>query len=542
MHTDISIITKMENQNKSQVYIISKVYILLIVAMSCLSCTAQDNEKNTLISDITIISTSFGNVTSTIGYVLIKGDKIKYVGNEKPKVSDNLVEINGTGKFLIPGLIDSHVHLANTAGFNGKLKNKYPELVDAYFEQLPKSYLYQGFTTLVDVNNYYPELVTKIKNSPYHPDIFTCGNQVKVMNDFEMEMQESSLESRYQSSFLHDKYNKGISFPDSINLNEHTPKRIIDDIKAQNGIGVKIVYEDEASGLQVSWAKPSKDIISDLVKEAQKQNIPVLMHAPSIEGHQMGLNAGIQIFAHGLWNWTDNFGEELNNLVLTEEHKEVLQEIAQKQLGYQLTFRAITGEQDLISKKMISDDHLKHIYPKRYLEILKSEEGDWGRKKILGRSDFLKRTNPSAYNAMKGNHVNDKDMWPALYILYKSRLNIVSKFLAERDANFIFGSDTPAMNMFTNPPGYNGFLEMKHMFEAGISLDAIFKAATFNNAKAFHLETLYGGVEKGKKANLLILKSNPLKNINAYNNIETVIIGGELIPREEFSATNNVYE
>ena len=260
------------------------------------------------------------------------------------------------------------------------------------------------------------------------------------------------------------------------------------------------------------------------------------MHAPSIEGHQMGLNAGIQIFAHGLWNWTDNFGEELHNLVLTEEHKEVLQEIAQKQLGYQITFRAITGEEDLISKKMISDDHLKHIYPKRYLEILKSEEGDWGRKKILGRSDFFKRTNPSAYNAMKGNLVNDEDMWPALYKIIKSRLNIVSKYLAERDANFILGSDTPAMNMFTNPPGYNGFLEMKHMFEAGISLNAIFKAATFNNAKAFHLETLYGGVEKGKKANLLILKSNPLKYINAYNDIETVIIGGKLIPREELSA------
>ncbi|WP_296383862.1 hypothetical protein [Winogradskyella sp.] len=156
------------------------------------------------------------------------------------------------------------------------------------------------------------------------------------------------------------------------------------------------------------------------------------MHAPSLEGHQMGLNAGIQIFAHGLWNWTDNFEEEFSNLVLTEAHKEVLEEIAKKQFGYQITFRTITGEEDLISKKMNSDVHLKHIYPKKYLEILKSEEGDWGRKKILGRSAFLKRTNPSAYNVMKGNYVNDEDMWPALYKLYKIRLNIVSKFLADR--------------------------------------------------------------------------------------------------------------
>ena len=64
-------------------------------------------------------------------------------------------------KFIIAGLMDSHVHLVNTAGFNGKLKNKYPKLLESYFEQLPKSYLYHGFTTLVDVNNYNPELVSK---------------------------------------------------------------------------------------------------------------------------------------------------------------------------------------------------------------------------------------------------------------------------------------------------------------------------------------------------------------------------------------------
>jgi len=50
------------------------------------------------------------------------------------------------------------------------------------------------------------------------------------MNDFEMEMQESSLESRYQSPFLHDKYNTKVSFPDSIDLSNHSPEMIISEI------------------------------------------------------------------------------------------------------------------------------------------------------------------------------------------------------------------------------------------------------------------------------------------------------------------------
>lgn len=520
-------------------------FIILILILLTISCQQRgveqiEVEQGTLINNITVISANDEKVNSFIGYVVIDGEKIVYSDKKKPYLKGNFKEIIGKGKFIISGLMDSHVHLANTAGFNRQLKNKYPKLLDAYFEQLPKSYLYHGFTCLVDVNNYAPEIINKIKKSPMHPDILTCGKQVKVMNDFEMEMEESSLSSRYQSNFLHDRYNKNITFPDSINLNEHTPEKIVSDIKMQQGVGVKLVYEDAASGLTVTWEKPSLGIISDLVLEAKKQNLPLLIHAPSLEGHQIGLNSGVEIFAHGLWNWTDNFEEEFNNLELPQAHRNVLFEIAQKQLGYQLTLRTIKGEDDLIIGKFGDDQNLEHVYPKKYLDILKTKEGEWGRNKILGRGDFLKRTNPAFYNAMRSNHKGDVEMWLSIYEKYNSRLDSVAVFLSKHDANFIFGSDTPAMNMFTNPPGYNGFLEMKQMHAIGISLEKILRATTYNNAKAFHLESLYGGVEVDQIANLLILKSNPLKNINAYNDIESVIIRGKLIPREKLSATNSV--
>lgn len=152
--------------------------IFLILLLICLNAIAQDNIKSTLLTNITIISADSKNVHNTIGYVLIDDDIIKYVGEKKPELIEGYNVIDGTGRFLIPGLIDSHVHLANTAGFNGQLKNKYPKLLEAYFEQLPKSYLYYGFTTLIDVNNYTPQLINKIKRSELHPDIYTCGNQV----------------------------------------------------------------------------------------------------------------------------------------------------------------------------------------------------------------------------------------------------------------------------------------------------------------------------------------------------------------------------
>ena len=126
-----------------------------------------------------------------MGYVLVKGEKIVYVGIEKPKDLGIHKKIDGKGKYLIPGLIDSHVHLANTAGLNGPLKKKYPEVVELYYNQLPKSYLYFGFTTLIDVNNYWPERMNKILSAEIRPDIYTCGEQVTVMDDFNMEMEEN---------------------------------------------------------------------------------------------------------------------------------------------------------------------------------------------------------------------------------------------------------------------------------------------------------------------------------------------------------------
>lgn len=512
--------------------------IALIAVLSCLNCSTQDNQSNTLISNITIISAEAENIKTVVGFVLLEGERIVYVGEEKPEGLGNHKELDGKGKFLIPGLIDSHVHLANTAGFNGQLKNKYPELVDAYFEQLPRSYLYHGFTTLIDVNNYAPSRIKKINQSPLHPDIYTCGNQVQLMDDFMMEMEEYPQAERYQFQFLHDTYNKEIVFPDSINLAEHTPEKIISEIKRQNGVGVKIAYEDEATGMAVSWAQPSKEIMTALVLEAQKQDIPVLLHAPSLEGHQFGLQTGVQIFAHGLWNWSGDPKEFLNP-VLGEAHKKALRQIAQNQSGYQLTFRALLGERDLISPSFSADNNLDHVYPKAYLALLRTEAGQWGKKKIYGRTEFLKKTNPPFYKALQGEYTNNEAVWENAFKIYAHRINTTAGFLAENDANFILGSDTPAMNMLTNPPGYNGFLEMKHMFEAGISLHSIFKAATYNNAHAFNLEDKYGSIEKGKVANLLILNSNPLETIEAFNQIEQVIIRGEIIERKQFSASND---
>jgi imidazolonepropionase-like amidohydrolase len=120
--------------------------------------------------------------------------------------------------------------------------------------------------------------------------------------------------------------------------------------------------------------------------------------------------------------------------------------------------------------------------------------------------------------------------------LIVDKISISTNFLAKNDANLLFGTDTPASNAHTNPPGYNGYLEMQEWFKAEISLKQILTAATINNAKAFNLDKTHGSIEKGKVANLLLLDKDPLKDISAYNSIDLVIIKGKIFGRNRFSA------
>ncbi len=72
------------------------------------------------------------------------------------------------------------------------------------------------------------------------------------------------------------------------------------------------------------------------------------------------------------------------------------------------------------------------------------------------------------------------------------------------------------------------------MARAGLPLRDLLKAATIRNAETFGMQDL-GTIEPGKIANLLLLRADPLADVEAWNAIETVILHGELIPRESLA-------
>ena len=109
---------------------------------------------------------------------------------------------------------------------------------------------------------------------------------------------------------------------------------------------------------------------------------------------------------------------------------------------------------------------------------------------------------------------------------------------ASKDANFVFGTDTPSSPTYGNLPGLNGYLEMKQLQKAGMSLAQIFRAATINNAREFKMDSQLGTIEPGKVANLILMKKSPLETVEAYDSITTVWVHGKAVPRETLAVNS----
>ena len=68
--------------------------------------------------------------------------------------------------------------------------------------------------------------------------------------------------------------------------------------------------------------------------------------------------------------------------------------------------------------------------------------------------------------------------------------------------------------------------ELELFVESGISPSEAIVAATMENARFFRIDDRLGSIEKGKIADLILVKGNPIQNISATRNVVKVMLNG----------------
>ena len=117
--------------------------------------------------------------------------------------------------------------------------------------------------------------------------------------------------------------------------------------------------------------------------------------------------------------------------------------------------------------------------------------------------------------------------------LFQTRLRLVGA-MRRAGVEFLAGTDTA----YGYPvPGFALHDELRLLVQAGLTPMEALRAATYNPARYFGLLDSLGTVERGKIADLVLLDANPLENIDNTRRINAVILNGRYLPGEVLQRT-----
>ncbi|MDX2145858.1 MAG: amidohydrolase family protein [Rhodospirillaceae bacterium] len=117
----------------------------LLIALTALAWASSASGQNFVIENVTVIDGT-GAAPMATASVVVKDGRIAQIGAGKPDAPRGAKRIDGTGKYLIPGLIDVHTHVPRAAA-NAPKNAADPGLTSLH------SFLYSGVTTVFDAGN-----------------------------------------------------------------------------------------------------------------------------------------------------------------------------------------------------------------------------------------------------------------------------------------------------------------------------------------------------------------------------------------------------
>jgi predicted amidohydrolase len=465
--------------------------------------------KDLIIQNVTVISPERGKPLES-AHVKITNGIISEISTKPFTINNKTSVIDATGQFLSPGLMDSHVHLTLMPGLTFANLERAEHMQASFVKQQPRSYLYFGVTQLLDPSQSV-ESIQSFNRAEQKPDLFHCGAAPIVGGYPTVWVSQQETYDIFRYLIVDDK--DADSIPEGKNPADFTPEAVVKRMAEDGAICVKVFIED-GFGLNNQWPLISDQLLKRVKNAAKQHGLIMMAHANAIDMQVIAEKLSVDVIAHGLWNWNQFDGQT----GIPAQIKQLLDQIIEKGITFQPTFNVMDGLKEVTVPGVLNDPLYAKVIGKQAMNWYNSPEGLWFRDEIL--SDF-QRMDLAKIHQHQDNIISQGER--------------VVEYLNRHQHPIVLASDTPSSPTFAAQPGYSTYQELQHLHKAGLSLEQVLRAATINNAKAFRMDDRYGTVEPGKVANLLLLDGNPLKSISAYNQIDKIIVGGEVIDRETLS-------
>ncbi len=398
--------------------------------------------------------------------VVIRDHKVAEVGIDRAEdpLPPGAATEDLTGKFLIPGLFDSHVHLGGSGGVGGGLVEQSDE---RQVHDL-QAYLASGVTSILSLTDS-PEALGRLRS-------LVAQGKMRAPRTFFAGASVTAPEGHPAAMFnfvpgLADQLTRQVKTPDEA-------RNAIRDLARLNVDLVKLVLEPGYSGRPM----PRLDLeaFKAAVAEAKERGLKVTVHV----GTDADARAAIEAGADGL------------------EH----------------TARGLSAETiaRMAAKKVT------------FTPTLTVYDFEWKRSMLQNADDRLRRlVIPEVFaglldpaGAFQG-FMNDTEAVQGLSRNFATGLTAVAA--ANRaGVPIIAGSDAG------NPATFHGpalIHELELLAQAGLPLSDVLIAATSRPATRLNQRTL-GRIERGSVADMVVLGEDPLAAVTAYRDVESVYLGG----------------
>jgi imidazolonepropionase-like amidohydrolase len=251
---------------------------------------------------------------------------------------------------------------------------------------------------------------------------------------------------------------------------------MMDKLAAVKPTVVKIWVDDHGGNAQ----KMKPEIYQAIINEAHKRNIRVAAHLFYVEDARKLTEAGIDIIAHSIRD--------------KEVDQDLLIKMKQKNVLYIPT---------------LSLDEYQFIY---------AQSPDW-----INDPFFKASLEPGVYEMITdkayGERIRNSPDYQRNMSAFKTA-SINLKKIHDAGITVALGTDSGAFPVRTQ--GFTEHLEMELMVKAGLTSAQAITISTRNASRALLADKEFGTLEKGKKADFIVLSSNPLTDIRNTRKIESV--------------------
>jgi len=429
--------------------------------------------------------------------VVIRDGRIACVGAEEDcPLPDPTTRIDVAGRWITPGLVDAHVHFSQTGWADGRpdsldVRDLYPyasveERLETHAERFFDAHLCSGTTSVFDVGGY-PwtfDLPRRAETVSRAPRVRVAGPLLSTW-DFWL-----NLPAERQFLYLADL--DGVR--DQVTYLEQ---------RGADAVKVWYIPTDERSSEEMAA------LVGKAGEEAARANLPLIVHATSLELAKTALRAGAKLLVHSVGDRPvdDEF------LHLAREAGAIYCPTLTVARGYvRMDRAAFEGEVPEI------DDPHGCVDPATRERIARTAEmGERVRADGLTAGRLAARERSLA-----------------------QRERIESENLrAVHEAGIPVAMGTDAGNPLTLH-GPSVYAEMEAMEAAGLRPMDVLVAATRGGAMAMGLEQETGTVEPGKAADLLVLAADPTESASAFRTVETVIRAGTVYEVKDLASRSSM--